>query len=269
MKAKTWFSASECSDSGRQGFTRLELLVIIGLLALLATIQVSAHAGAKWRTREAMCASNVRKLTMVLHLYGNDNENKLPVMSGNAAWAWDMPTNVADDLISYGLHKRDFYCPSTAPEFTDWENFLDPAPGHNLWDWGPTFHIVGYILAISGPASRLSSTNQNATLLAEPRKGSPFAFYPPQPPPPNSERELVADVIISAPGQNNATLRLTGTYNYDNILGGYYRLNISSHLNGHLPQGSNIGYKDGHVAWRKFSDSRMAPRTVSGATFWW
>ena len=252
-----------------KGFTRVDLLVIIGLLALLATIQVSAHAGARWRTREAMCASNVRQLTLALHVYGGDNDNKLPVLSGGASWPWDLPSNVGDTMLSYGLHKREFYCPSTAPRYTDWENFLDPAPLHNLWDWGSDFHITGYVFALWGAGSSLNFTNQNRTLLAETIKSGAFAFSPFLPPQANSERVLVADVIISPSGQNDPSLRLSGNYNYSDIAGGYYTRKTSAHLNGGIPEGSNIGFKDGHVAWRKFSDPLVVPRTAKSPWFWW
>jgi hypothetical protein len=44
---------------------------------------------------------------------------------------------------------------------------------------------------------------------------------------------------------------------------------ISAHLKGSLPQGGNIGYKDGHAEWRKFNI--MIPRAQNGNSpyFWW
>ena len=272
MKVMPQPVASARLERERNGFTLVELLVIIGLLALLATIQVSAYAGARWRTRKAVCASNVRKLTLVLHLYGADSDSKLPI--GSDGWPWELPPTMTGEMLSYGLHKRDFYCPSTAPQFTDWENFLapgvDPYVGKpaNLWDYfSDGYHITGYVYALSG--GELSSSNQNTTLLAEPIKTGPFTISPTLPPPPNSERVLVADSIISQPGQNNPTRRLTGGYNYTDITGGFYKHHLSAHLNGSIPEGSNLGFKDGHVAWRKFSDEQVAPRTRTSPPFWW
>jgi hypothetical protein len=42
---------------------------------------------------------------------------------------------------------------------------------------------------------------------------------------------------------------------------------VSPHLKGTVPVGGNLGFKDGHVDWRKFE--LMTPRTVSGSVFWW
>jgi len=41
----------------------------------------------------------------------------------------------------------------------------------------------------------------------------------------------------------------------------------SPHCIKSLPTGGSTGYKDGHVAWRKFI--YMTPRTTSGQPFWW
>ena len=178
-----------CRKSNQQdGFTVIDLLAILAVLALLAVMLAPAYAGAKWRTREAMCAGNLRKLTLTLNLYGTDNDDKLPVLnggSGSSAWAWDFPASAADQLLSYQARKRDFYCPSTAPAFTDLENFRDPGPGRNLWDFGGSnFHIVGYIFALSGSASKVSLSNQNTTLMPERIKTSPLPFSPAVPGPP-------------------------------------------------------------------------------------
>lgn len=262
------FPTSSCRQTNHgDGFTLVDLLAILAVVALLALMLLPAHAGDKWRMRQMVCASNVKQLTMALHVYGGDNNNKLPVTQyfGSTVWPWDLPPSTADAMLSYGLHKRDFYCPSTAPFFTDWDNFLSPNRGYSLWNFTSNFRVTGYGFALSGPGSGITSSNQNTTLLPERLKISAGTFLPA---PPNSERELVADAIISSFGQNNPAQRLTGNYNYSSIVGGFYKPHTSAHLNGPLPEGSNIGFKDGHVAWRKFSDPLVSART-SYPYFWW
>jgi hypothetical protein len=34
-----------------------------------------------------------------------------------------------------------------------------------------------------------------------------------------------------------------------------------------IPAGGNVGFKDGHVVWRKFDN--MNPVAVTGPSFWW
>jgi hypothetical protein len=88
---------------------------------------------------------------------------------------------------------------------------------------------------------------------------------PPQSP---SERVLTAGTVISAPGQDDPDRR--STYRYTDIQGGYKPLkHRSSHLDGKIPAGDNLGMSDGHVEWRQFGP--MVPRTsdLDMPTFWW
>ncbi len=255
MKAKFPTAGCGVAVDRRQAFTLIELLVVIGMLALLATIQVSAMAGAGGRSKVAMCSGNLRQQTLALHLYAGDNKDKLPVFTGAAAWPWDIPRDVGNKLLACGLQKRTFYCPGTAPRFTDADNFQN---ANSLWNFSSSFYIVGYVIAFSGGDSKILIYDQNSTVLAEPAR--PGALTLP-PPPPNSERVLVADATVSG---NRAP---APTSNFTDIVGGFYKPHTSPHLRGRIPDGCNLGFKDGHVAWRKFDDMRV--RTTSGPWFWW
>jgi type II secretory pathway pseudopilin PulG len=262
MKARFLISSCGPATDRRRAFTLVELLVIVGMLTLLAATQVSALAGAKARTKVVVCSSNVRQLTLTLHLYAGDNQDKLPGLTGYASWPWDLPWDIGNKLLSYNLEKRTFYCPGTAPRFTDWDNFQNPALYKNLWDWDqPNVHLTGYLFAFSGGWSKLVVSNQNTTILAEPMRlssGGPTLSTPP-----NAERVLIADATIST----GNTYEQRYGYNYASVTGGFYKDHTSPHLRGQFPDGGNVGFKDGHVAWRKFDD--MTSRTASGPYFWW
>jgi len=260
------------------GFTLIELLVVIAIIAVLAAILLPALAAAKQRAIRAQCMSNLHQIEIALVAYGNDFNDKLPVLPAGGAWSWDVPTNAAQIILSaVNNTKKVLYCPGTAPRFTEWENYEDPsldAKGFvkNLWDWGATksgLNILGYLFAFSslGTSTYLIASNQNTTLLPErPRMydNIPGYYYPAIPA--NADRVLVADTTLCSPSGANYNQRYT--YNYVDVAGGFYLHHISPHLKGTAPAGGNIGFKDGHAEWRKF-DAMDARSNCSYVTFWW
>ena len=275
MKANLSKSPIQPKPADHDGFTLVELLVVLGVIAVLIAVELPVLAGAKSQTKIGVCASHLRQLTLACQIYANENNNRLPVLAppGSATWAWDLPFNATSVLLKSGATTNVFYCPGTAPRFTDWENFEDKsAPARNLWDYGANpanpatgFHVVGYVFAFSGMNSLVIVSNQNTTMLPEPPKmfSSGNSYYPDIPA--NADRVLVADETISSPAGGIYVQRYT--YNYLYVQGGFYKPHVSPHLNGNFPAGGNLGFKDGHVAWRKFDD--MNQRCNGGQSFWW
>lgn len=85
----------------RRAFTLVELLVCIGVLALLASIVLSALIGARESARRTTCQSNLRQLALATQQYVQDNDGAYP-----PAYTWQQAI--------YPLVKNDgvFHCPS-------------------------------------------------------------------------------------------------------------------------------------------------------------
>ena len=61
-----------------RGFTLIELLVVIAIIALLLSILMPSLNAARELARRVVCSSNLRNISQVYMLYGNDNKDKLP-----------------------------------------------------------------------------------------------------------------------------------------------------------------------------------------------
>ena len=231
--------------------------MIIAMVAILFSLMLPALAGTGGRSRVAQCGSNLKQFTMVLELYGNDN-NSRPPQTGTGAgnWPWDYATNNFNNLIPYGVTRNMVYCPADPDQNND-----------ALWHYF-NLHVLGYAMTFPGPG--LLVTNVNSSLIPKAIQFGAILI----PPPPSSKRPLVADGVISAHGQtstnNRASYQYTG-FAGGAILNGKPFLHRTSHLNGNLPAGGNLGMLDGHVEWRKYNDmiSRMDPTDPTTELTWW
>ena len=59
-------------------FTRTELLVVLGVLALLALVVLPALANNRPRSARVICANNPRQIGMAMQLWGNDHDDRPP-----------------------------------------------------------------------------------------------------------------------------------------------------------------------------------------------
>lgn len=68
------------SQRRKKGFTLVELLVVIGIIALLISILLPALNKAREQAYQTKCANNMRQIYYSVMMYVNDNKNILPAI---------------------------------------------------------------------------------------------------------------------------------------------------------------------------------------------
>jgi prepilin-type N-terminal cleavage/methylation domain-containing protein/prepilin-type processing-associated H-X9-DG protein len=116
----------------QNGFTLMELLVVIGIIALLAALMVPAFSSARDHARQTHCISNERQLSMAFSNYATDWDGTLPRWwtpdGGPATSTLGLRAGQRDwavDTLPYVQNEKLYVCPS--------KPLLLRGYGINLW----------------------------------------------------------------------------------------------------------------------------------------
>lgn len=213
MKPKTKGVPVVRTNAG--GFTLVEILIVVGILALLAGLIFPVFSRARDSARTANCASNLKQIGLAFKLYVGDNRGFHPpaivVYRPDCGWA--------EQIYPYAKSTAIFSCPSD--EFGEFRVGCPPttidAP---LPKWDGSYSLN--FLPARKTFNEARIRNPSATILFCDGRGGMNSFSS------EEDNTFSNGVPISPRDFSN----LGNRHNY----------------------GSNVAYADGHVKWRSYED---------------
>ena len=79
----------------KQNFTLVELLIVIAIIGVLASLLVPALKSARGAARQATCINNQKQIGLAIMMYTDDNDQSIPhAYAPGYGWGWDSQIRV-------------------------------------------------------------------------------------------------------------------------------------------------------------------------------
>jgi len=269
--------------SRTKGFTLVELLVVIGIIALLISILLPSLNRARETANRVKCASNLRQIGQAILLYANENKGAYPrtyyqATAGTIVTWGSTPNNTSNDPFQTGGPTMNdvsaaFFLLLRTQEITS-EVFTCPSSNGEKWDYSggsnTALNFNNWITPADAQGKKLNYSYQNPF----PDTTAVSAGF-------KLNTSITAEFAVASdmnPGMASATnsnvMAVQSTDSTANMKKG--------NSNNHDQDGQNVLYGDGHVEFqqnpfcgvardmifgRKQNSTAFSSSTVQGSPF--
>lgn len=185
---------------GERGFSLLELLVVVGIIAMLLAILTPAVYKAKRHANRLLTRINQRQIVQAVTVYAVDNNGKFPdsvaTVGVSWSWNWSEPTLITGykarsprlhrSMSAYlGAYISDvsiMFCPNAPKKYKylqeawdaqdDWDNPetgtpKDPLTGNYSFYWNYTGYLEGRTRLFKGPHTSAGARLESKLLVSD------------------------------------------------------------------------------------------------------
>jgi prepilin-type N-terminal cleavage/methylation domain-containing protein/prepilin-type processing-associated H-X9-DG protein len=106
--------------NNRNGFTLVELLVVISIISLLMAVLLPALTGARRQARRSVCASNMRQISLAFNAYAQDNSDWIIVAKDiriDGVWNFELLRYISQKWTGGFDAAKVWFCPEDKDPF--------------------------------------------------------------------------------------------------------------------------------------------------------